>query len=84
MVRAVVTSSFEFCQLRIFARRKAKGCTLPKILKFFYFAFFGTRSKPRKVTVYLIGNYSCKFGDRLCLCVCNVTLLLLLRSFCTL
>ncbi|CAI8041425.1 hypothetical protein GBAR_LOCUS23045, partial [Geodia barretti] len=50
-------------QKRICARNKAKGCTMPRDLKLFYFAFFPMRGRAKKILVFMIRNSSCKFDN---------------------
>ncbi|CAI8018803.1 hypothetical protein GBAR_LOCUS11381, partial [Geodia barretti] len=50
-------------QKRICARNKAKGCTMPRDLKLFHFAFFLMRGRAKKILVFMIRNSSCKFDN---------------------
>ena len=62
-IQAVLLFTCEFSQKRICARNKAKGCTMPKDLKLFYFAFFLMRGRAKKILVFMIRNSSCKFDN---------------------
>ena len=62
-IQAVVLFTCEFSQKRICTRNKAKGCTMPRDLKLFYFAFFLMRGRAKKILVFMIRNSSCKFDN---------------------